>query len=106
MRRVALASLARATPPARVAAAGKDGDMTEMFAEPLAPLPACVAPAAASPPPPVAAEAPRPAWRDRSFKKARALAARFRRAPREEQSAPDPRFERFQMRRSGPGPAD
>ena len=92
MRRVTAVLLASAAVAARTATAPKQGDVTDLFAEPIAPLPACVAPAAA--PPPLPAEAPRPAWRDR-------LAARFRRAPRAEQSASDPRLERFQMRRLG-----
>jgi len=93
MRRVTAASLASAAPAARAAAA-KEGNMTDIFAEPIAPVPACVLPAAADAPQLVAAP-PRPAWRDR-------LAARFRRAPREDHAAPDPRVERFQTRRSGP----
>ena len=92
MRRVAAAPLAGAAVAARtVSAVAKEGDITDLFAEPIA-IPACVAPVAATPP--IPAEAPRLAWRDR-------LAARFRRAPRGEPSTSDPRIERLQMRRLG-----
>jgi hypothetical protein len=114
MRRVTAASLAGTAPAARPAAAiAKEGDITDLFDEPLPPIPACVLPAAAAPPPvpnfvaPAAvaavpppplgpAEAPGPAaWRER-------LIARFFRAPREEQSEPNPRVDRLQqMRRLG-----
>ena len=106
MRRVGPASLATVNPTARPArkTAAKDGDVTEMFAEAIA-LPACVAPAAtvqtAAPQP--APEPTRATWHERA---ARAIAARFRRRPREAPSqGPDPRLERFHTRRSGSDPS-
>ncbi len=104
MRRVGAASLATVNPTARPArkTAAKDGDVTEMFAESIA-LPACIAPAAAQTATPDPALKPaRAAWHERA---ARAIAARFRRTPREEPPGPDPRLERFYTRRSGADPS-
>ena len=116
MRRVGAASLATINPMARPARdeAAREGNVTEMFAEPLA-LPACVVPAAAEPAPTVApparspaepssgSEPPRSTWHERAM---RAIVARFRRTPREgEPLGPDQRLERFQSRRSGSGPS-
>jgi hypothetical protein len=109
MRRVGAASLATINPMARPARdqASREGDVTEMFAETIQ-LPACIAPAAAAPAPAPAEPEPGPeperlTWHERA---ARAIAARFRRAPRgEEPQGPDMRLERFQSRRSGPSPS-
>jgi len=137
MRRVGAASLVTINPMARPDrdAAGKDGNVTGMFAEAIK-VPACVMPVAeepvrapAPPPPPLARpvaepaptlasplaepapdlvavrdapEPARPTWHERMT---RAIVARFRRAPSEDEAADDAkeRLERFQSRRSGPG---
>lgn len=127
MRRVeGASSLATINPTVRTArdSAGKEGDVSEMFAETIS-IPACVVPAAAEPQPlpaaiPPAAAEPQPlpaavepapqseaqpqrlAWHERMT---RAIASRFRRPPREEEpETASERLERFHMRRSGPGP--
>lgn len=114
MRRVGAASLATVSPTARPArnTAAKEGDVTEMFAESIQ-VPACVIPAAPEAAPAVAEAAPsraergfeptRPTWHQRMT---RAIAARFRKTPREESQGPDPRLERFQSRRSGLDPSN
>ena len=143
MRRVSAASLVTINPMVRPDrdVAGKDGDVTEMFAEAIK-VPACVVPAAepapaalarplseplpapapalaelglaaaavpalAAPvpalaaPPPDAPEPARPTWHGRMT---RAIIARFRRAPSEDEATGDAkeRLERFQSRRLGP----
>jgi hypothetical protein len=125
-RRVGAASLSAINPMVRPPhdVASKDGNVTEMFVEAIA-VPACVRPAvepelpepapepAMADPAPVApsaepspdGEPARPTWHERMT---RAISARFRRAPREDEAvgvADDAkeRLERFHSRRSNSG---
>jgi hypothetical protein len=117
MRRVGVASLTTVNPLARPARdpAAKDGDVTEMFAEKIE-VPSCVVPAAAAPAPgpaetdpspaarPSEPEPARPTWHERMT---RAIAARFQRGPRPDESdAAKERLERFRTRRAGPDPSN